>query len=111
MNWEKNGLSATIDEPGHILSLYFYNEQYQVANSTFKRFEGKLPLGVNLDLEPDKVIEKLGKPTKDEGSSYRRLFYKTNYEYEFLFRKDVMQYMRIGVIDGKIKSKKITIGK
>lgn len=102
LNWEDHGISTTMNSSGNILSIYFFNDQYSLYDKTFKRFPGQLPLGLNLDHSPEELIEKVGKPSTDKGSAYRVLRYKTNYEYEFLFRQDVMQYMRIGLLDGKV---------
>lgn len=110
MNWKEDGIAVAVDEPGRILSVFFFNAEYTAASTVFKRFEGKMPLGVTIDDSPDEVIEKIGTPNTDEGSAYRRIFYKTNYEYEFLFRQGVMQYMRIGVLGGKIKGKPSKLG-
>ncbi|MCB0736968.1 MAG: hypothetical protein KDC92_05610 [Bacteroidetes bacterium] len=110
LNWEEHGIAASLGEKGHILSIYFFNEKYILNEVDFKRFKGKLPLSLNMNMTPEEVIEEIGTPTKDEGTVYRNLFYKTNYEYEFLYKKDVMQYMRIGVLNGKVDESKPLIG-
>ncbi|MBI1182839.1 hypothetical protein GC194_01115 [bacterium] len=98
INWEDDGISAVLTDQGKIVYLMFYNEQYTIEDKVFKRYNGQLPLGVGLDMSPKKVISKLGEPTVQEGSVVKRVLYVTNYTYEFVFKADVMQYMKIGLI-------------
>lgn len=98
VNWSKHGIAVTMNDLGEIQKIYFFNDQYTTEDHTFQRFSGALPYGITLDMNPKKVKELIGKPSLEEGSAYKIILYKTTFEYEFLFRDDVMMYMRIGLL-------------
>lgn len=99
INWQDAGISLKLNGESEISDIYFINSNYSIANTKFSQFPDPLPLDVRFNMSPKELKETLGKPTKDEGNTFRRVFYKTNYEYEFLFRRSKMRYMRIGLID------------
>lgn len=96
MNWGAKGIAITTNDGGVLQKIYFFNQAYKLGETTFSRCYQKLPFDITLDMKPEEVIAKLGKPSNDEGSTYRSIVYKTNYEYRFLFREGEMQYMQIG---------------
>ncbi len=98
VNWTEHGIAITMNDFGELQKVYFYNDQYTLKDLTFNRFNGVLPMGLSLDMSPEKIKEKVGKPTKEEGNFYKLINYQTTYEYEFLFKNGVMQYMRIGLL-------------
>ena len=103
INWEKEGIAVSMDDFGRILSIYFMNDRYTIDHIVFTSFSGTLPFKVELDMMPSDIIELLGKPNIDEGTVYRRILYKTNYEYEFLFKDNTIQYFRIGLLGNRVK--------
>lgn len=103
LNWEKNGIAIALNDLSVVRKIYFFNDQYTVNSATFARFRGQLPLGIGLDMSPKRMKEVLGTPTKEEGTVYRKLTYVTNFQYDILFKKDVIQYVRIGLLDEKAK--------
>ena len=98
LNWEKNGVAITTNDQSVVKKIYFFNDQYTLGSYTFARFGGNLPLGLSLNMTPKKMKDVLGKPTKEEGDFYKKLTYVTNYNYEILFKDNVVQYVRIGVL-------------
>jgi hypothetical protein len=98
MNWTEHGISISMNDEGEIQKIYFFNDQYNLYNTIFNRFNGALPLGVTLDMGPEKIKEKIGTPTEENGTNYKEITYRTTYEYKFLFKKGTMQYMRIGLL-------------
>lgn len=98
MNWTEHGVSISMNDAGEIQKIYFFNDQYDLYNDIFNRFNGSLPLGITLDMSPEKIKEKIGKPTEENGTIYKVITYRTTYEYKFLFKKGTMQYMRIGLL-------------
>lgn len=98
LNWAENGVAITMNDLSVIKKIYFFNDQYSITEATFNRFRGTLPLGINLNMSPAQMKKVLGKPTSEEGSIYKKLTYITNFHYEILFKKDVVQYVRIGLL-------------
>jgi len=98
INWSDHGIAVSMNDRGEIQKIYFFNEQYKTDDHTFNRFNGTLPYGLTLDMDPKKVKEIIGTPKLEEGSSYKKILYQTTFEYEFLFKDNVMMYMRIGLL-------------
>ena len=98
MNWAVKGIAITTNDQSEIQKIYFYNEGYKLDETTFSKCNASLPFEVNLDMKPEEIKKKLGKPTSDEGTYFRNISYRTNFEYRFLFKNGVMQYMQIGLL-------------
>lgn len=96
-NWYSQGLAVTMNEKGEIISIYFYNQGYELEGNIFSKFDNPLPLDVKFNMDPEAVKEHLGEPTKEVGVIYKRVIYHTNYFYDFMFKDGEMQYMRISV--------------
>ncbi|MGB0431989.1 MAG: hypothetical protein ACPGLV_16060, partial [Bacteroidia bacterium] len=67
VNWTDHGIAVTMNDLGELQKIYFYNDQYSLKELTFNRFMGNLPLGVSLDMSPEKIKEKITVEAKDGG--------------------------------------------
>lgn len=98
LNWATKGIAITTNDQSVIQKIYFFNEGYKIDETTFSKCRAKMPFEMNLDMTPEAVIAKLGKPSTDEGNYIRNISYKTNFEYRFLFKNAEMEYMQIGLL-------------
>lgn len=98
MNWGPKGVSITTNDAGELQKIYFFTQGYELDEVTFSQCNKALPFDITFEMSPEQVIAKLGEPSLDEGTYFRNIAYKTNYDYKFLFKENTLQYMQIGLI-------------